>query len=542
LHVTQLALGRYPAAMPDFQSSDQLTPEIPGTSIDPATSTVADLWQAMADSRLTATALTQHYLDRIAEVNPALHAVITVLPDAAEQAAASDAAWRSGGPRGRLEGIPVLVKDNIQVEGAPTTAGSPALLAVEPPDAFVISRLRAAGAIILAKANLSEWANFRSTRSTSGWSTLGGQTANPYALDRNPSGSSSGSAAGVSAGLAALAVGTETDGSIVSPSSACGVVGIKPTAGLVSRTGIVPLSPVQDTAGPMAVSVADAAILLTAMAAADSDDLSVLGIADEDHPDRSHGGIDYTAFLDPAALEGARIGIWRAASVGADAASAALLDVAVGYLQSLGAVVIDPVELPGIEKVTEPEFDALNYEFKHGINAYLKYLADFAVDGEPAPPATLAKLIEFNELNAERVLSRFGQEIFLAAEATTGNLADPVYLELRSAANRLAMSAVETPMVEHKLDAIFSLTANPAWLTDYILGDHNVFGTSRPGAVTGWPAISVPFGYVAGLPVGVSFLGPQWSEPRLLALAYAFEQATKHRRPPKLLPTISTYR
>jgi amidase len=542
LHVTQLALGRYPAAMPDFQSSDQLTPEIPGTSIDPATSTVADLWQAMADSRLTATALTQHYLDRIAEVNPALHAVITVLPDAAEQAAASDAAWRSGGPRGRLEGIPVLVKDNIQVEGAPTTAGSPALLAVEPPDAFVISRLRAAGAIILAKANLSEWANFRSTRSTSGWSTLGGQTANPYALDRNPSGSSSGSAAGVSAGLAALAVGTETDGSIVSPSSACGVVGIKPTAGLVSRTGIVPLSPVQDTAGPMAVSVADAAILLTAMAAADSDDLSVLGIADEDHPDRSHGGIDYTAFLDPAALEGARIGIWRAASVGADAASAALLDVAVGYLQSLGAVVIDPVELPGIEKVTEPEFDALNYEFKHGINAYLKYLADFAVDGEPAPPATLAKLIEFNELNAERVLSRFGQEIFLAAEATTGNLADPVYLELRSAANRLAMSAVETPMVEHKLDAIFSLTANPAWLTDYILGDHNVFGTSRPGAVTGWPAISVPFGYVAGLPVGVSFLGPHWSEPRLLALAYAFEQATKHRRPPKLLPTISTYR
>ena len=240
--------------MPDFQSSARLTPEIPGTSIDPAISTVADLTQAMAESRLTATALTRHYLDRIAEVNPALHAVITVLPDAAEQAAASDAAWRSGRPRGALEGIPVLVKDNVQVSGAPTTAGSPALLGVRPPDAFVVSRLRAAGAIILAKANLSEWANFRSTRSSSGWSTLGGQTANPYALDRNPSGSSSGSAAGVSAGLAALAVGTETDGSIVSPSSACGVVGIKPTAGLVSRTGIVPLSPVQDTAGPMAVS------------------------------------------------------------------------------------------------------------------------------------------------------------------------------------------------------------------------------------------------------------------------------------------------
>jgi amidase len=316
------------------------------------------------------------------------------------------------------------------------------------------------------------------------------------------------------------------------------VVGIKPTAGLVSRTGIVPLSPVQDTAGPMAVSVADAAVLLTAMAAADSDDLSVLGIADDDHPDRSHGGIDYTAFLDPAALDGARIGIWRAASVGADAATAALLDVAVGCLRSFGAVVIDPVELPGIEKVTEPEFDALNYEFKHGINAYLKYLAEFAAGTEQAPPATLAELIDFNERHADRVLARFGQEIFQAAEATSGNLRDPVYLELRRAANRLATSAVETPTVEHKLDAIFSLTANPAWLTDYILGDHNVFGTSRPGAVTGWPTISVPFGYVAGLPVGVSFLGPHWSEPRLLALAYAFEQATNHRRPPKLLPTI----
>jgi amidase len=528
--------------MPDSQSSAGLTPEISGTSIDPATSTVAELRQAMAAGTLSATALTQHYLDRIATVNPELHAVISVLPDAAEQAAASEAAWRSGRPRGPLEGIPILVKDNIQVAGAPTTAGSPALLGVQPPDAFVVSRLRAAGAVILAKANLSEWANFRSTRSVSGWSTVGGQTANPYALNRNPSGSSSGSAAGVSAGLAALAVGTETDGSIVSPSSACGVVGVKPTAGLVSRTGIVPLSPVQDTAGPMAVSVADAAVLLTAMAAADSDDLSVLGIADDDHPDRSHGGIDYTAFLDPGSLEGARIGIWRAASVGADAASAALLDVAVGCLRSLGAVVIDPVELPGIEQVTEPEFDALNYEFKHGISAYLRYVARFAVDGEPAPPASLAELIEYNERHADPVLSRFGQEIFYAAEATSGNLADPVYLELRRAANQLATSAVETPTVEHKLDAIFSLTANPAWLTDYILGDHNVFGTSRPGAVTGWPTISVPFGYVAGLPVGVSFLGPHWSEPRLLALAYAFEQATNHRRPPTLPASVSAHR
>jgi amidase len=424
----------------------------------------------------------------------------------------------------------VLVKDNIQVAGAPTTAGSPALLAARPPDAFIVSQLRAAGAIILAKANLSEWANFRSTRSTSGWSTVGGQAANPYALDRNPSGSSSGSAGGLSAGFAPLAVGTETDGSIVSPSSACGVVGIKPTHGLVSRAGIVPLSLAQDTAGPMATSVADAATLLSVLAAADPDDCAA------DHPG---GPLDYSAFLDLAALEGARIGVWRAASAGADAATEALLDAAVGCLRALGAVVVDPVDLPDIDKVTEPEFDALNYEFKHGINAYLRYLDAYADGAGPGLPATLADLIEFNERSADLVLARFGQEIFLAAEATSGDLADPAYLELRGAAAHLARTAVETPVIEHNLDAIFSLTANPAWLTDYILGDHSVFGTSRPGAVSGWPAISVPFGYVSGLPVGVTFLGPRWSEPRLLALAYAFEQATNSRAAPALLPTIT---
>jgi amidase len=515
--------------MPDFQSSPEVATEIPGPTIGLESSSVAGLRQAMADGRLTATALTRRYLDRIADLNPVLGAVIAVTPDASEQAAASDAAWRAGQPRGPLEGIPVLVKDNVQVAGAPTTAGSPALLAARPPDALLVSRLRAAGAVILAKANMSEWANFRSTRSTSGWSTLGGQTANPYALDRNPSGSSSGSAAGLSAGFAPLAVGTETDGSIVSPSSACGVVGVKPTLGLVSRAGIVPLSLAQDTAGPMATSVADAATLLSVLAAADPDDHVV------DHP----GFIDYPAFLDAAALEGARIGIWRAASAGADAATEALLDQAVECLAELGAIVIDPVDLPDIDKVTEPEFDALNYEFKHGINAYLKYLAAFAGNSDLELPGTLADLIEFNERNARQILARFGQEIFQAAEATTGDLADPVYLELRGAASILARTAVETPVVEHNLDAIFSLTANPAWLTDYVLGDHSVFGTSRPGAVSGWPTITVPFGYVCGLPVGVSFLGPRWSEPRLLALAYAFEQATHSRRAPGLLPTIA---
>jgi amidase len=515
--------------MPDFQSSSELAPEITGTSIDIASSSVAGLRQAMADGELTATALTQRYLDRIADLNPALGAVIAVSQDALDQAAASDAARQAGQPRGPLDGIPVLVKDNVQVAGAPTTAGSPALLAARPPDAFIVSRLRAAGAIILAKANMSEWANFRSTRSTSGWSTLGGQTANPYALDRNPSGSSSGSAAGLSAGFAPLAIGTETDGSIVSPSSACGVVGIKPTLGLVSRTGIVPLSLAQDTAGPMAASVADAAALLSVLAAPDPEDSAA------DHP----GVIDYSAFLDPAALEGARIGVWRAASFGADAATEALLASALDLLASLGAILIDQVDLPDIDKVTEPEFDALNYEFKHGINAYLKYLTAFPGDSGTELPETLADLIEFNERHAPRVLARFGQEIFQAAQATSGNLNDPVYLELRGAARSLAVTAVETPMVEHKLDAIFSLTANPAWLTDYVLGDHSVFGSSRPGAVSGSPTITVPFGYVSGLPVGVSFLGPRWSEPRLLAMAYAFEQATNGRRSPALLRSVN---
>ena len=514
--------------MPDFQSSPELAAEIPGTSIDITAPSVAGLHRAMTDGELTATALTRCCLERIADVNPVLGAVITVSPDALDQAAVSDAAWQAGRPRGILEGIPVLVKDNVQVEGAPTTAGSPALLGARAPDAFIVSRLRAAGAVILAKANLSEWANFRSHRSTSGWSTLGGQAANPYALDRNPSGSSSGSAAGLSAGLAPLAVGTETDGSIVSPSSACGVVGVKPTLGLVSRAGIVPLSLAQDTAGPMATSVADAAALLSVLAVPDSDDCA------PDHP----GIVDYPAFLDPQALEGARIGIWRTASDGADAVTEALLEAAVDRLAGLGATVIDPVDLPGIDKVTEPEFEALPYEFKYQINEYLKYLAGFTGNVGDVP-ASLADLIDFNDRHAPRVLARFGQEIFLSAQATSGDLADPAYLEFRGAASSLARTAVETPTLEHNLDAIFSLTASPAWLTDYVLGDHWVFGTSRPGAVSGWPAVTVPFGYVCGLPVGVSFLGPRWSEPRLLALAYAFEQATNSRRAPALLPSAA---
>jgi amidase len=502
--------------MPDWNRSTEIVQN------EPASSSVSELRQAMADGALTATALTRYCLDRIEALNPALHAVIAVSPDALAQAAASDQALAAGEPRGPLEGVPVLVKDNIQVAGLPTTAGSPALLPARAADAFIVSRLRAAGAVILAKANLSEWANFRSTHSSSGWSAVGGQAANPYALDRSPSGSSSGSAAGVAAGLAPLAVGTETDGSIVSPASACGVVGIKPTAGLVSRTGIVPLSPVQDTAGPMARSVADAAALLSVLAAADPLDPAPRG---------SRFPLDYTQYLDPLALEGARIGVWRAASAEADAATAALLEAAVERLHALGAKVTDPVDLPDVDKITRLEFGALEYEFKYGINAYLKHLTGV--------PRSLAELIEFNERNAGLVLSKFGQEIFHTAQATSGDLADPDYLELRAAASDLAASALRTPVAEHCLDAIVSLTTSPAWLTDYVLGDHHVFGSSRPAAVAGWPAISIPSGYVSGLPVGVTFVGPKWSEPRLLALAHAFEQATPARRPPTLPPTLS---
>jgi amidase len=482
----------------------------------PGGTSVSGLQRAMSAGTLTAADATAFYLERIGRLNPALHAVITVNPDAPAEAQASDATRATAGPRSPLEGIPVLVKDNVQVAGMPTTAGSPALLEARGGDAFIVSRLRQAGAVIIGKANLSEWANFRSTHASSGWSTLGGQTANPYALERSPSGSSSGSAAGIAAGLAPLAVGTETDGSIVCPASACGVVGIKPTLGLVSRSGIVPISPEQDTAGPMARSVGDAAALLTVLAAADPDDPACQSARSE--AERGAGDTDYTAFLDPDALRGARVGVWRAGSAAAGAATAAVLDAAVARLRELGATVIDPVELPGAEMIELPEFAALLHEFKHSLGAYLT-----AVPG--SQHRTLADVIGFNQRNAELVLARFGQELFEQSEATPGDLTDPAYLALRTDASKLASVAMETPLITHRLDAIVALTSGPAWLTDYVLGDHNGFATAGPAAVGGYPSISVPFGYVWGLPVGVSFMAARWSEPRLIGLAHAFEQA-----------------
>ena len=498
------------------------TETIPGTAIGAEGASIAALRGALAAGVLTARGLTEFYLGRIGRLDPLLHSVISVSADAVTDAQAVDDARASGSAPRPLDGIPVLIKDNVAVRGMPATAGSPALAGAEQGDALLVTRLRDAGAVILGKANLSEWANFRSTHATSGWSTLGGQAANPHALDRNPSGSSSGSAVAVAAGLAAVAVGTETDGSIVCPASACGIVGLKPTLGLVSRGGIVPISAVQDTAGPMTRSVADAAALLSAMAGADPGDPATATA------DGQPG--DYTAFLDPGALHGARIGVWREGIKDASTATTAVLEAALVRLAGLGADVIDPVDLPGADQISEPELTALLTEFKHDLNAHLA-----ALPGEH--PATLAELIAFNIEHDAMVLARFGQELFEQAEATSGDLADAGYLAARGEAASRAREALDGPLGAHRLDAIVTLTANPAWLTDYHLGDHDVFHTSGPAAVAGYPAISVPAGGVFGLPVGLSFMGPPWSEPRLIALACAFEQAASARLTPALRAT-----
>jgi amidase len=477
--------------------------------------TAARLSQAMAAGTLTSAELVRFYLERIERHNPALGAVISVSRDAAEQAAAVDQARTAGAKLGPLAGIPVLIKDNISVAGSPATAGSPALAEAPAQDAFLVGRLRAANAVILGKANLSEWANFRSTQSTSGWSTLGGQAVNPHGSGRNPSGSSSGSAVAVAAGLAPLAVGTETDGSIVSPAHACGIVGIKPTLGLISRTGIVPISAEQDTAGPMTRTVADAAALLGVLAGADQ--------VDEATNEAAGQPAGYTRFLDPGALAGARIGAWREGSAQATASAAALLDDAMGVLRAHGAEIIDAVDLADADKISEPEFLALRHEFKDDLNAYLA-----AFDGDH--PRSLAALIEFNSAHADQVLRHFGQQIFEQAEATGGR-SDEQWQQARQHAKALATSGLDTALAEHRLDAVLTLTGNPAWLTDYVLGDHYSLGTSSPAAVSGYPAITVPAGTVCGLPVGISLVGPAWSEPRLIALAYSFEQARLQRAP-----------
>ena len=502
--------------------------------------TVADLQREMAGGELTARRLAEAYLARVAALDrqgPELRSVIETNPDALSIADSLDAERRAKGPRGPLHGVPVLVKDNVDTaDRMTTTAGSLVLEGSTPPrDAHVAARLREAGAVILGKANLSEWANFRSTRSVSGWSARGGQCRNPYALDRNPCGSSSGSGVAVSANLAPLAVGTETDGSIVCPATNCGIVGIKPTVGLVSRAGVIPISHTQDTAGPMTRTVADAAALLTALAGVDPRDPATAAAKGRAADPGSSAGTSYTKALDADGLRGARIGVARNLA-GFHPDTDRVFDEAVAELKRRGAVVVDPAEVPNVKELGDPELEVMLFEFKAGLEAY------FASLGPKAPVKTFADAIAFNERNREREMPYFGQEIFLKA-ADKGPLTSPAYVEALEKCGRLSREeGLDAVLDQHRLDALVAPTGAPAWVIDPVSGDHFVGGNSTPAAVSGYPAISVPMGFVFGLPVGLSFIGRAWSEAVLIRLAFAFEQATKHRRPPRFLRTADLSR
>jgi len=489
---------------------------------------ISELQDGMGSGRWTARRITELYLERIEEIDrngPMLRSVIETNPDALEIAEALDRERAGGSVRGPLHGIPILVKDNIAThDRMTTTAGSYALEGSIPPaDSGVARALRAAGAIILGKANLSEWANFRSRRSSSGWSGRGGQCKNPYALDRNPCGSSSGSGAAGAASLCAAAIGTETNGSIVCPSSVNGVVGIKPTVGLVSRSRIIPISHTQDTAGPMARTVRDAALLLGCLTGVDADDEATPASRGNSHN-------DYAQFLDPEGLRGARIGIARE-FFGFHEKVDALMEGALEEISRRGAVLVDPVEIATRRRMGGPSYELMLYEFKADLNAYLEAL------GPEAPVKSLAEIIDFNERNRGREMPYFEQEVFVSAEEK-GPLSEAAYGEALADAMRLSRDeGIDATMNEHELDAIITPTEGPAWVTDLVNGDHYVGGSSSPAAISGYPNITVPAGYVFGLPVGISFFGRAWSEPTLLRIAYAFEQATQLRVAPSFLAT-----
>jgi amidase len=479
--------------------------------------------------RWTSQSLVADSVDRIRELDrsgPNLRHVLDTNPDALMIAEGLDAERRSGRVRGPLHGIPVILKDNIDTgDRMTTTAGSLALEGSRATrDAFVAERLRAAGAILLAKASMSEWANFRSPRSSSGWCSRGGQGKNPYALDRTPCGSSSGTGGAVAAGYVAAGIGTETDGSITCPASAVGLVGIKPTVGLVSRSGIIPISPTQDTAGPMCRSVEDAAIVLGAIVGVDPRDPATRTSA-------PYAATDYTRFLDPDALRGKRLGVTRKVFTGYHDGTDRLFDEALVVLRSLGATLVDPADLPHAADPGDAEFEVLLYEFKDGVNSYLKSL------GEGAPVKNLAEVIAFNERERDRVMPYFGQETLIKAEAK-GPLTSRAYRRALATCRRLwRTEGIDAVMRSHRLDALIAPTGNPAWPIDLVNGDHFTGSVTTPAAVAGYPHITVPAGFVFGLPVGLSFFGRAWSEPTLIAMAYAFERTTKHRRPPGLLPT-----
>jgi amidase len=491
--------------------------------------TVQQLQDWMRTGQHSSVALTRAYLDRIKEIDksgPTLNAIIEINPDALAIAERMDQERRAGRVRSALHGVPVVIKDNIDTaDRMMTTAGSLALAG--PPavkDAFIVSKLRDAGAVILGKTNLSEWANFRSMKSSSGWSGRGGQTKNPYALDRNPCGSSSGTGSAITANLSAVGIGTETDGSIVCPAGSTGLVGLKPTVGLVSRSGIVPISHSQDTAGPMTRTVADAAALLSVIAGVDSADEATASA-------RGHLAADYTKSLDANALKGARLGVARAKVTEYNTATDRLFEQAIAALKAAGAEIVDPADIGAMGEYDDAEFEVLLYEFKADLNRYLS-------SRQGVPVGSLREAIAFNDANKDREMPFFGQEIFLMAESK-GPLTDEAYKKALEKSRNSAREGIDGTLKKHRLDAIVAPTGSPAWPTDLINGDHFTGSSSTPAAVAGYPAITVPMGAVFDMPVGITFIGTAWSESRLIALAFAYEQATKHRKPPQLKPTVT---
>jgi amidase len=493
--------------------------------------TIFQLQEAMSSGRLTAERLVELYLERIEAIDrhgPTLKSIIEINPECLEIARQLDRERADSGVRGPLHGIPVLIKDNIATDDSmQTTAGSLALVGARVPrDAFVARKLREAGAVILGKTNLSEWANFRGDASSSGWSGRGGQTRNPYVLDRTPCGSSSGSGAAIAASLAAASLGTETDGSILCPSAINALVGIKPTVGLTSRAGVIPISHSQDTVGPMTRTVADAAILLGAIAGTDEHDAATVSDNDTYH-------IDYTKFLDANGLRGARIGIARQHFFGYSAKTDAVINASIERMREAGAEIIDNANIPTAKQMSssESEMTVLLYEFKADLNTYLGGLID-------SPVRSLADIIAFNDAHAEQELLYFGQELMLKAQKTT-SLDDATYVGALAENRRLArQEGIDAVMDEFKLDALVMPTGGPAWCIDLINGDHHGGGSAQPTALAGYPAITVPAGYAFELPIGITFMGRAYSEPMLIKLAYAFEQATQARHAPRYLPTI----